>query len=162
MVPKVLTKAFDALYNYASFVGPGFLIAVAYIDPGNYATDVSSPFFDLLPLKFAFPWPARSMMAILLHYHPPLAFVRSPTFWSASSSLLFRLQGIAFIGGEQQSLPYKLCKLVTMIISSLIACKNRFKLARRRSIHYSSLSSSATCSPFSYKPLRSNLEASLA
>lgn len=40
MVPKVITKAFDVLTNYASFVGPGFLIAVAYIDPGNYATDV--------------------------------------------------------------------------------------------------------------------------
>ena len=26
----------------ASFVGPGFLVAVAYIDPGNYATDVSA------------------------------------------------------------------------------------------------------------------------
>jgi hypothetical protein len=51
MVPKVLTKAFDALYNYASFVGPGFLIAVAYIDPGNYATDVSSPLFDVLSLR---------------------------------------------------------------------------------------------------------------
>ena len=60
MVPKVLTKAFDALYNYASFVGPGFLIAVAYIDPGNYATDVSSPFFDLLPLKVRIPL-ARSI-----------------------------------------------------------------------------------------------------
>ena len=28
--------------NLASFVGPGFLIAVAYIDPGNYSTDVSA------------------------------------------------------------------------------------------------------------------------
>lgn len=42
MVPKVITKAFDVLVNYASFVGPGFLIAVAYIDPGNYATDVQA------------------------------------------------------------------------------------------------------------------------
>lgn len=27
--------------KYAQFIGPGFLIAVAYIDPGNYATDVN-------------------------------------------------------------------------------------------------------------------------
>ncbi|KAI9825466.1 MAG: hypothetical protein M1832_001196 [Thelocarpon impressellum] len=32
---KVLTK-------YASFIGPGFMVAVAYIDPGNYATDVAA------------------------------------------------------------------------------------------------------------------------
>ncbi|KAE8145519.1 natural resistance-associated macrophage protein-domain-containing protein [Aspergillus avenaceus] len=30
------------LVKFARFVGPGFLIAVAYIDPGNYATDVSA------------------------------------------------------------------------------------------------------------------------
>lgn len=29
------------LAKFAHFVGPGFLIAVAYIDPGNYATDVA-------------------------------------------------------------------------------------------------------------------------
>ncbi|KAK9446541.1 natural resistance-associated macrophage protein-domain-containing protein [Limtongia smithiae] len=28
--------------KYAGFVGPGFMIAVAYIDPGNYSTDVAS------------------------------------------------------------------------------------------------------------------------
>lgn len=28
--------------KFARFVGPGFLIAVAYIDPGNYATDVAA------------------------------------------------------------------------------------------------------------------------
>ncbi|KAJ5093550.1 hypothetical protein N7456_009411 [Penicillium angulare] len=28
--------------KFARFIGPGFLIAVAYIDPGNYATDVSA------------------------------------------------------------------------------------------------------------------------
>nr|POE47329.1 manganese transporter smf1 [Quercus suber] len=27
--------------RYAKFVGPGFMISVAYIDPGNYATDVA-------------------------------------------------------------------------------------------------------------------------
>lgn len=30
------------LVRYAHFVGPGFLISVAYIDPGNYATDVAA------------------------------------------------------------------------------------------------------------------------
>ena len=30
------------ILNLASFVGPGFLVAVAYIDPGNYSTDVSA------------------------------------------------------------------------------------------------------------------------
>ncbi|KAH6885423.1 metal ion transporter metal ion transporter [Thelonectria olida] len=28
--------------KYGSFVGPGFMIAVAYIDPGNYSTDVAA------------------------------------------------------------------------------------------------------------------------
>lgn len=28
--------------KFASFIGPGFLIAVAYIDPGNYATDAAA------------------------------------------------------------------------------------------------------------------------
>ncbi|KAJ5679279.1 hypothetical protein N7462_007523 [Penicillium macrosclerotiorum] len=31
-----------SLVKFSRFVGPGFLIAVAYIDPGNYATDVSA------------------------------------------------------------------------------------------------------------------------
>ncbi|KAL9618529.1 MAG: hypothetical protein Q9160_006785 [Pyrenula sp. 1 TL-2023] len=30
------------LVRYAHFIGPGFLISVAYIDPGNYATDVAA------------------------------------------------------------------------------------------------------------------------
>ena len=32
----------DILFKYAQFVGPGFLIAVAYIDPGNYSTDIGA------------------------------------------------------------------------------------------------------------------------
>ncbi|KAI9742080.1 MAG: hypothetical protein M1834_000470 [Cirrosporium novae-zelandiae] len=32
----------EIIVKYANFVGPGFMIAVAYIDPGNYATDVSA------------------------------------------------------------------------------------------------------------------------
>lgn len=35
-------KAVVTLQKYSKFVGPGFLIAVAYIDPGNYATDVEA------------------------------------------------------------------------------------------------------------------------
>jgi metal iron transporter len=31
----------EILVKYVQFIGPGFLIAVAYIDPGNYATDVN-------------------------------------------------------------------------------------------------------------------------
>lgn len=30
------------LKKYTKFIGPGFLVAVAYIDPGNYSTDVSA------------------------------------------------------------------------------------------------------------------------
>jgi metal iron transporter len=37
-VPRFLRSVF----KFATFIGPGFLIAVAYIDPGNYATDVSA------------------------------------------------------------------------------------------------------------------------
>ncbi|KAK1138836.1 NRAMP-like transporter smf-3 [Aspergillus melleus] len=32
----------QSIVKFARFVGPGFLIAVAYIDPGNYATDVAA------------------------------------------------------------------------------------------------------------------------
>ena len=31
-----------SLTKFGRFIGPGFLIAVAYIDPGNYATDVGA------------------------------------------------------------------------------------------------------------------------
>ena len=37
-----IARAKSVLYKYVQFVGPGFLIAVAYIDPGNYATDVQA------------------------------------------------------------------------------------------------------------------------
>ncbi|KAI9879566.1 MAG: hypothetical protein M1830_008100 [Pleopsidium flavum] len=32
----------QVLAKYSKFIGPGFMIAVAYIDPGNYSTDVSA------------------------------------------------------------------------------------------------------------------------
>lgn len=30
------------VFKFGRFIGPGFLIAVAYIDPGNYSTDVAA------------------------------------------------------------------------------------------------------------------------
>ncbi|KAF2812599.1 natural resistance-associated macrophage protein [Mytilinidion resinicola] len=35
-------KAWHIGAKYLSFIGPGFMVAVAYIDPGNYATDVAA------------------------------------------------------------------------------------------------------------------------
>lgn len=32
----------QVLIKYSKFIGPGFMIAVAYIDPGNYSTDVAA------------------------------------------------------------------------------------------------------------------------
>ncbi|KAH7146271.1 transporter smf2 [Dactylonectria macrodidyma] len=32
----------SAMFKFGSFIGPGFMIAVAYIDPGNYATDIAA------------------------------------------------------------------------------------------------------------------------
>ncbi|KAH8672737.1 transporter protein smf2 [Tricladium varicosporioides] len=37
-----LMRARNAIMTFAKFIGPGFMIAVAYIDPGNYATDVAA------------------------------------------------------------------------------------------------------------------------
>ncbi|KAF8538723.1 transporter protein Smf2 [Trichophaea hybrida] len=37
-----IRRLMSALTKYASFIGPGFLISVAYIDPGNYSTDVAA------------------------------------------------------------------------------------------------------------------------
>ncbi|KAK4982178.1 NRAMP-like transporter smf-3 [Elasticomyces elasticus] len=39
---QAVVRARDVLRKYAKFVGPGFMISVAYIDPGNYATDVAA------------------------------------------------------------------------------------------------------------------------
>ncbi|KAF2704440.1 natural resistance-associated macrophage protein [Pleomassaria siparia CBS 279.74] len=35
-------KPVKVLRKYARFIGPGFMVSVAYIDPGNYATDVAA------------------------------------------------------------------------------------------------------------------------
>ena len=37
-----LSKAGRTLKKFGKFIGPGFMVAVAYIDPGNYATDVAA------------------------------------------------------------------------------------------------------------------------
>ncbi|KAI2636714.1 natural resistance-associated macrophage protein-domain-containing protein [Xylaria nigripes] len=39
---NLLHKLFDFVVNFGKFVGPGFLVAVAYIDPGNYSTGISA------------------------------------------------------------------------------------------------------------------------
>ncbi|EME83860.1 uncharacterized protein MYCFIDRAFT_53810 [Pseudocercospora fijiensis CIRAD86] len=37
-----LDRARRGIWRYMKFIGPGFMIAVAYIDPGNYATDAAA------------------------------------------------------------------------------------------------------------------------
>lgn len=39
---RFLQKTWAAVSKFMSFIGPGFIIAVAYIDPGNYSTDVAA------------------------------------------------------------------------------------------------------------------------
>ncbi|KAI1827270.1 natural resistance-associated macrophage protein-domain-containing protein [Xylaria intraflava] len=39
---NVLRKLFRIIIAVGKFVGPGFLVAVAYIDPGNYSTGISA------------------------------------------------------------------------------------------------------------------------
>ena len=41
-VSSMLSTAGRILMKYSKFVGPGFMVAVAYIDPGNYSTDVAA------------------------------------------------------------------------------------------------------------------------
>lgn len=38
----LLAHLVRVLRKYATFIGPGFIIAVSYIDPGNYSTDVAA------------------------------------------------------------------------------------------------------------------------
>lgn len=48
-------KIFRGLRKYASFIGPGIMVSVAYMDPGNYSTAVSSGAdyqYDLLLIIF--------------------------------------------------------------------------------------------------------------
>ncbi|KAH8599592.1 natural resistance-associated macrophage protein-domain-containing protein [Bisporella sp. PMI_857] len=41
-VAQALVKAARVLKKFSRFIGPGMMIAVAYIDPGNYSTDVAA------------------------------------------------------------------------------------------------------------------------
>ncbi|PWY87632.1 transporter protein smf2 [Aspergillus heteromorphus CBS 117.55] len=41
-IASFFLHAARSIKKFARFIGPGFLIAVAYIDPGNYSTDVSA------------------------------------------------------------------------------------------------------------------------
>ncbi|KAL3477135.1 natural resistance-associated macrophage protein-domain-containing protein [Aspergillus californicus] len=41
-ISSVYSRVIQSIVKFSRFVGPGFLIAVAYIDPGNYATDVAA------------------------------------------------------------------------------------------------------------------------
>lgn len=41
-IPSLYRRCIQILVKFSRFVGPGFLIAVAYIDPGNYATDIAA------------------------------------------------------------------------------------------------------------------------
>ncbi len=40
--PNLLRTLAQVLRKFLGFVGPGFMVAVAYIDPGNYSTDVAA------------------------------------------------------------------------------------------------------------------------
>ncbi|KAL5048914.1 hypothetical protein BDW71DRAFT_11341 [Aspergillus fruticulosus] len=41
-ISTIPSRVLQSLVKFARFIGPGFLVAVAYIDPGNYATDVAA------------------------------------------------------------------------------------------------------------------------
>ncbi|KAL8993584.1 MAG: hypothetical protein Q9169_006235 [Polycauliona sp. 2 TL-2023] len=41
-LPFMFSKFGRTLVKFSKFIGPGFMVAVAYIDPGNYATDVAA------------------------------------------------------------------------------------------------------------------------
>jgi len=41
-LPKPVQDFGQVFAKFLTFIGPGFLVAVAYIDPGNYSTDVSA------------------------------------------------------------------------------------------------------------------------
>ncbi|KAL8779681.1 MAG: hypothetical protein Q9213_006828 [Squamulea squamosa] len=42
LMPSVVQKLGSTILKFSKFIGPGFMVAVAYIDPGNYATDVAA------------------------------------------------------------------------------------------------------------------------
>ena len=40
--PKLFPRMWRIFTQFCKFIGPGFIISVAYIDPGNYSTDVAA------------------------------------------------------------------------------------------------------------------------
>ncbi|PQE16876.1 metal ion transporter metal ion transporter protein [Rutstroemia sp. NJR-2017a BBW] len=42
MPKESLSRFKQVMIKFAKFIGPGFMVSVAYIDPGNYATDVAA------------------------------------------------------------------------------------------------------------------------
>lgn len=42
MLSSLFLRIWRILAKFCKFIGPGFMIAVAYIDPGNYSTDVAA------------------------------------------------------------------------------------------------------------------------
>lgn len=42
LMPPFFQSLGSTLVKFSKFIGPGFMVAVAYIDPGNYATDVAA------------------------------------------------------------------------------------------------------------------------
>ncbi|KAL4788172.1 natural resistance-associated macrophage protein-domain-containing protein [Aspergillus varians] len=41
-ISSLSSRVVQTIVKFGRFIGPGFLVAVAYIDPGNYATDVAA------------------------------------------------------------------------------------------------------------------------
>lgn len=40
--PGLARRAKQILFKFSKFIGPGFMVSVAYIDPGNYSTDIAA------------------------------------------------------------------------------------------------------------------------
>ncbi|KAI4089802.1 MAG: hypothetical protein LQ348_006634 [Seirophora lacunosa] len=51
-LPRVVRHMAKTLSKFCKFIGPGFMVAVAYIDPGNYATDVAAGAAEEFKLLF--------------------------------------------------------------------------------------------------------------
>lgn len=40
--PRIVKRVWRMTVKFGTFIGPGFMVSVAYIDPGNYSTDVAA------------------------------------------------------------------------------------------------------------------------
>ena len=47
-----IQRSGQILLKFSKFIGPGFMVSVAYIDPGNYSTDVAAGASDRFKLLF--------------------------------------------------------------------------------------------------------------